>query len=251
MERAALTIVIISHRSDDLFLQALESAQFADEILIVDHNSQNDWGTLAGKYAFSIMTWSEPITDYAALRNAALQRVRTPWVFFLDSDEVITPNAVFEIEELLQHGLAKGYRIIRTDSFLGKELRYGETGSIRLLRFAQTDSLRFDGTVHERGIVTGIVKESEIIIHHRPHQSVSSFLQKISRYAKMAAKERPASGLRNILELLVFPPAKFIDNVVLKLGFLDGWRGLVYAWMMSLHSLFVRIYRYELHHEQK
>ena len=39
--------------------------------------------------------------------------------------------------------------------------------------------------------------------------------------------------------------AKFVSNYWLKAGFLDGWRGLIYAVVMSIHSLAVRVFIYE------
>ena len=48
-----------------------------------------------------------------------------------------------------------------------------------------------------------------------------------------------------IKQMIVYPIGKFINNFILELGFLDGWRGLIYAFIMSLHSLWVRVYWYE------
>jgi hypothetical protein len=47
-------------------------------------------------------------------------------------------------------------------------------------------------------------------------------------------------------ELLFLPLGKFLYNYVGLLGFLDGWRGLCYALVMSMHSLGIRLRLYEI-----
>jgi hypothetical protein len=52
----------------------------------------------------------------------------------------------------------------------------------------------------------------------------------------------------NILAIIFYPFGKFILNYFLKLGFLDGAPGFVYAFMMSFHSFLVRGKLYTLNH---
>ena len=73
----------------------------------------------------------------------------------------------------------------------------------------------------------------------------------IINYAEIEAKYRIKLNYKlNLLSLITFPVGKFINNFLLKRGFLDGWRGLSYALMMSLHSFCVRIFQYELRYQK-
>ncbi len=240
-----LTICILTHRSDDVFLQALRSAQIADEVLILDHASGNNWHTLEKQFKFTVLRLpAQAITDFAAIRNKALTKANTEWMLFLDSDESIPADQVAELHQLLLDQQAAAYSITRIDRFLGKQILHGE-GSIRLVRLMRVAQGQFIGKVHEHAQITGTITDSNLVIFHQPHTSVSGFITKVSWYAKLAAEEREVPFWQNLLELVLYPSGKFVYNFVIKSGWQDGWAGLVYTTVMSLHSLFVRIFRYE------
>ena len=137
----------------------------------------------------------------------------------------------------------------RIDIFLEKELHWGEVGNVQLLRMMKKNSAHFERAVHEVAKVNGNVINSKIVLRHYAHQSISEFLQKIIFYIQIESELRGKNKQRfHLWELLFYPPAKFFINYVLKLGFLDGWRGLVYETMMSIHSAGVRAMLYEKNH---
>lgn len=140
--------------------------------------------------------------------------------------------------------------LVRSDTFLGHKLHYGEVGKTKLVRFFHKEYAGFSRPVHEVVLPSAQVVDTQIHVTHYSHTSLSEFVATIDRYAQLEAKYRrtttPNAGTTRILfELLVFPPAKFCYTYLLQLGFLDGWRGFIYAVMMSLHSIFVRIHWYE------
>ena len=226
-----LSIIILTHRNDERFEKCLASAQFAQEIIVEKH---------------------ENIVDFSQARNNALKKTTQPWVFFLDSDEVISDDSVRVIEEILSNNNLDGVFIKRKDIFYGKILEWGEVRNVWLLRMFKKGKAKFVRPVHEKAIVQGSVKKMPIIINHHAHLSVAGFIEDISKYSEIEAKFRLKKSEKNfkknkiIIEMLIFPPAKFIFNFFLKLGFLDGWRGLIYAMTMSIHSIVVRIFLYEL-----
>ncbi len=188
-----------------------------------------------------------PIKDFSHLRNWSINQVKTPWLFFLDSDEIIDKKNWQKLKQLLkqQQPLVNGYLLKREDIFLGKSLKYGETGQIYLLRLAKTEFIRYQRVVHEIAGVSGMTERTNIVIRHFAHQSVAQFLAKVSRYAQLEANQRHTWKVILWWQLCFYPPMKFFFNYFFKLGFLDGGRGLVYATLMSFHSLLVRIYQLE------
>lgn len=243
-----LSIVILTHRNDKRFEKALSSAQKAQEVLVIDYQSQNNWKDLQKKYSFSVVKRTGPINNFSFERNFALQQAHHTWVFFLDSDEVIPPESWPSIKKCLTQHEVTGFWIKRKDVFYGKELKFGETGNQKFLRLIQKEKAEYLRPVHEKATVMGKTAPSEISLLHFSHQSISEFVQDITRYASMEAEYQNDNMLSDIslgVKTLLFPKAKFFSNYFLKLGFLDGWRGLVYATMMSLHSLMVRVFSYE------
>lgn len=191
--------------------------------------------------------FSRPLDhDFSAQRNEALRRATEDWVLFLDDDERITKKLMNECERAIQNRNDVGYRIPRQDQFMGRVLKHGETGSVRLLRLARRNAGYWERPVHETWNVRGAIGRLMSPILHNPHNSVESFLNKLIRYTYLEVKHRRSLGKRcSLLELLLFPPSKFMLNYFFKLGFLDGFPGLAMAYMMSLHSLIARVGMYE------
>ncbi len=225
-----ISIIILFKQRDEKLQQALDSSKFAKEIITVENSS---------------------IIDFSQVRNQVLKKATYPWVFFLDSDEVITPESIAEIKKIIRNNQVDGVIINRQDVFYNQIIKYGEAGNIKLLRMGKKDKMTWKRPVHEVAIINGIVEDSNIKIIHQAHSSISDFLTSVTSYAEIEAKYRASLNKNpNILQLIIFPIIKFIHNYLLKKGFLDGWRGFSYALMMSLHSFNVRVFQYELKYQR-
>jgi glycosyltransferase involved in cell wall biosynthesis len=250
MTKLPLTTIIITNRADDRFINALKSSQFAEEILIFDDNSNNDWQQLNSLYSFKVIPLIEKINDFAQTRNLALQAASYDWVFFLDSDEVIDPNSTDELEQICtQKTFFNAATVTRNDYFLGKKMNWGEVRKNKIIRLIKKNKIKFQRPVHEKANVPGLTYQTKIVLQHFAHQSINQFLADVSHYAQMEANYRlenlAVSKTTIILQMLIYPTGKFIVNYFFKFGFLDGMGGLIYALMMSIHSMTVRIFIYE------
>lgn len=210
--------------------RAIASAYFADEVRVIEHE--------------------HPIKDFAHARNLALKQAQHDWVFFLDSDEWFSNNAMQAIAELLSEKRLAGITIRRIDVFHGKPLQHGETGAHYLLRFMRRDKSCFIRPVHENAEIEGLVTRKDLTIWHETHRDIADFWQTICNYAELDAQWRIKTNPRYstallLVELFSFPIGKFTVNYLFKMGWRDGWHGLIYAYMMSLHSLLVRIFMFE------
>ena len=193
-------------------------------------------------------TGDKPIHDFSKVRNVAMKEASHDYVLFIDSNEVLTRSSVKKIEKIVKEKKYDLVSVLRTDIFIGKQLKYGEAGSIHLVRLGKREKMVFTRAVHETVVIKSNYKlsGSSIELLHYSHPNLSSFLDKISRYAYLESrfrKQKPSFGL--LIELLFFPPLKFLFNFLIKQGYRDGVRGFIYAVIMSLHSLFVRINLFE------
>lgn len=240
-----LTIVILTNRNDDRFLDSLKSSQFANEIIIIDNNSENDWDKLKQKYSFKVLKYLENINNFSKVKNNVLENVKTNWVLFLDSDETLPESTEQSVQDLIDNNLYDAISIKRTDYFLGKPLNYGEAGNINLIRMFKTQNGRFKRNVHEVVDYKGKLGEANFVISHFSHKSIKDFLEKITKYSQMDIENKNLNKQQIIFQMMVYPVGKFIYNYFFKLGFLDGYRGIMYAVLMSLHSFYVRVFYYE------
>ncbi len=240
-----LTTIILTKNSADTLKKALDSAAFSHQILVIDDYSTDQTLKIAKQAQASILQ-RHLKGDYSAQRNFALSKVKTQWALFLDSDETIPQALKNQIQTAIQNQHVQGYYLKRQDKFLGKTLKHGETGHIKLLRLAQKSAGKWHRPVHEVWHISGPNQTLSTPLIHTPHLNLDQFLDKINTYTTIEATHRSSQHQKlNLLQLLLYPPAKFIQNYFFKLGFLDGYPGLIQAFFMSLHSLTVRIKQYE------
>src|SRR5579872_4032903 len=95
--------------------------------------------------------------------------------------------------------------------------------------------------VHEELVVSGKVGQLYTPLKHFPHPSVADFLKEINYYSSLRALELYEQGdTANFMSIVFYTKAKFIQNYLLKRGFLDGNKGLILALIMSFYSFLVR-----------
>ena len=134
-----------------------------------------------------------------------------------------------------------GFFIRRKDTLWGKELNYGETGKINLLRLARKSSGRWEGKVHETWEIKGDIGVLDNALMHYPHQTIKEFISEINYYSTIRANELKEKQITStFLSILSYTIGKFTLNYFVKLGFLDGMQGLLFALMMSFHSFLTR-----------
>jgi glycosyltransferase involved in cell wall biosynthesis len=191
----------------------------------------------------SIIILKQPqVADFAKARNQLMSQAKTDWILFVDTDESLTPALKKEIKLAIQNQ-SYNYQLKRQDWFLGKKLNFGETSAVRLTRLIQKGTGQWQGRIHEvfkSNLPTKTLKQP--LIHQR-HLTLNQFIDRLNHYSSIRASELTKFSL---FQLLFYPPAKFVHNYFFRLGFLDGLPGLAMAFMMSLHSLMVRLKLYEL-----
>jgi glycosyltransferase involved in cell wall biosynthesis len=236
-----LSVIILTHNDEDKIAKTLESVSFAEEIIIIDDDSNDLTCDVAIKYKPKIFI--HPLTnDFSKQRNFGLTKAKGDWILFIDSDEIVTPLLQKEIlGQIKNNPNINGYFLKRTDFFSGRELKHGETANVKLLRLARKDTGKWVRSVHETWVITGKTDELINPLSHYPHPTITEFLSEINRYSSLNAKFFYDQGVRvNLWQIIGYPLGKFIINYILKLGFLDGIPGIIVALMMSFHSFLTR-----------
>lgn len=232
-------------------MQAIESVDWADEILLCWYGKEQNIPNVSLFPQVKIVKNGGELTDFSRARNAAIEQAKHEWIFFLDSDEVVEKDAEQKMVQILQSKHA-AFTVRRKDVFLGKVLHWGEVGHVYIPRIFRRQTVKYERAVHEVPQITGLLSTSSITLYHSAHESISSFWQKMVGYIQIEAKVRKSKH-QDIAwwQLLVWPIGKFLFNYVIRLGILDGWRGLIYAVLMSVYSFGERALLYEDKHQMK
>jgi len=233
-----VSALVIAHNEEKNIARCLNSLSWADEIVLVDAGSQDGTVRVAKEYTQRI--YSHPWEGFVAQRNWALEQAQHQWVLFLDADEVISPRLREEIEALKAQGVGehRGFEIPRKSFYLGDWVNYcGWYPNYQLRLFDRNRGRWIGGMVHERVEVEGRVGRLKGEILHYPYPDLSSHLQRIDDYSTLKAEDLYLQGKRSHpWDLLFRPFFKFLKMFFLRLGFLEGVRGLVISCLGAHYS---------------
>jgi glycosyltransferase involved in cell wall biosynthesis len=235
-----LSVTIITLNEADHIAAAIDSASWADEIIVVDSGSTD--GTLDLARAKGATVTTRPWSGYVDQKNYAAGLARHEWIFSLDADERIPAPLATEIRELLaREPSLRGYRVPRVTFHLGRWMRTTDFYPDFQTRLYDRRAARWQGRhVHESVAVDGAVGRLKNELQHYSYRDLRDQLERINQYSMLAARQMHEAGRRaNALDLILHPPAAFLRNYVLRRGFLDGMAGLTLS-AMNAYSVFLK-----------
>jgi glycosyltransferase involved in cell wall biosynthesis len=241
--RLRLSVAVITLDEEQRLRACLESVAWADEIVVVDAESRDKTAQIAREFTERVVV--RPWPGFTAQKNFALEQATGDWVLSLDADEEVSPELRDEIQRLLaqpQPTPCDGYAVPRKNIFWGRWIRHGGLYPDWQMRLFRRGRGRFvDRAVHESVQVEGPVARLRGALLHRSYRDVSDFLDRADRYSTLAADEWLRSGLPvRAADLILRPLGRFFGMYVLRLGVLDGWRGLLlatlYAYYVGMRS---------------
>ena len=235
-----LSVVVITRNEAPNIRAALESARWADELVVVDSGSTDDTVRIARGVADRVTTheW----TGYGAQKNHATALAAHDWVLSLDADERVTPALAREIRSLLGvEPAARAYRIPRVTRYLGRWIRSTDWYPDLQLRLYDRRAARWnDRLVHESVAVDGPVGRLQGELQHHAYRDVSHHLQTIDRYTTLAARQMWREGRRaGWPDLAARPAAAFLRNYLFRRGVRDGVQGLLVS-MLNAGYVFLK-----------
>jgi glycosyltransferase involved in cell wall biosynthesis len=233
-----LSVVIVTRDEEERIRPCLESVSWADEVIVVDAESQDKTATIARELTDHVVV--RPWPGYAAQKNFAVGLARGTWVLSLDADETVSPALRAEIEALVKDaGARDGYEVPRRNIFWGRWIRHGGLYPDWQLRLFRRGRGRFgERAVHESVRVEGAVGRLAGHLEHRSYRDVADFLARADRYSTLAAEDWIAQGRRvRAADFVLRPLGRFLGMYVVGRGFLDGWRGFLLAALYAYYVL--------------
>jgi glycosyltransferase involved in cell wall biosynthesis len=237
-----LSVTVIALNQEANIGPCLDSAGFADEIVVVDTGSTDRTVELARAYTDRVV--AAPWQGFARTKNFALDQARGEWVFSLDTDERVPPALKEEILAVVRaDGPLNGYRVPRKNYFGGRWVRRLGWYPDYTLRLFRRNRGRFrDREVHEEVEVAGPVGNLQTPLEHYSYRDLAEYAARQERYARLAAREMARRGRRPFPGELVWRPAlTFLNLFFLKGGFLEGALGLSLSRQSSRYN-FLKYY---------
>ena len=113
-----LSVIILTFNSQKYLEEVLESARFADEIVIIDSGSSDETKNISLKFnaKFIEKEW----LGFGKQKKFGVNSAKNEWVFILDSDEIITKELRDEILQTIKNPKFMAYKVPRLNIFFGK-----------------------------------------------------------------------------------------------------------------------------------
>jgi glycosyltransferase involved in cell wall biosynthesis len=217
-----LSVVIITRNEENYIEDAIKSAQFADEIIVLDSGSTDETCNIAKNLGVKVE--KKDWLGFGAQKNYVVDLASFNWVFVLDADERISKKLKKEINKVLESPSFNGYLVPRLNWFFGKSIKTCGLYPDFSIRLFNKNKGRFcDVPVHESVILKGKAGKLKNHMHHLAYESVDEFIRKQKKYSGLSNKKK------NIFKALFSPLWVFFKIFFIKLGFLDGWRGFIIA----------------------
>jgi glycosyltransferase involved in cell wall biosynthesis len=226
-----VSVYIIAFNEAEKVRATIESARWADEIIVVDSWSTD--GTADIAHSLGARVVQVKFEGFGQLRNQAIAACNGPWIFSLDADERCTPEVAQEVRCITSSSTAlDAYWTPRRNFFMGRWIRHsGWYPNYRQPQLFRKGCMVYDNKpVHEGfEMLSGKpVGHMQNAIWQFPFKDLGEVMHKANRYSTLGAQKLMDQKV-SMGNALVHGVWSFFKHYIFKRGFLDGWPGLIIA----------------------
>ena len=244
-----ISLFIITKNEGDKLEHCINSAKgICSEIIVCDSGSTDNTAEIARKMGAKVI--QHDFIGFAHQKNFALEACSGKWALSLDADEVLTKELADEIANIPEDTEYNGFNLHRVNYFLGGRMNFSGLNNEYILRLIRVGSGRYrDVLVHEGLEIEGKIAVLKNEMLHYSYGDLENYFVKFNKYTSLAARDLKAKGKKfSLLGTILRLPFEFMKRYVLKLGFLDGIRGFIWA---SCSTFYVFVKYIKLWHLSK
>lgn len=221
--------------------ELIENLNFTDRIIIVDSFSTDQTADIAKKYP-NVEVHQKEFENYADQRNFALSFARENWVLFIDADERVTEELKEEIKCIVNENKREiAYFFKRRFHYNKKPIYFCGLQTDKNIRlFYNAKGVHYKGFVHEKLQFTGTSQTLKNRLIHYSFEDFSSYKKKMYNYGILKAQDKFKQNKKApFLGKYYHTAYTFLNKYFIRLGFLDGSKGLSLCKLMA-YSVYVR-----------
>jgi glycosyltransferase involved in cell wall biosynthesis len=250
-----ISAIVVCFNEEERIRDCLESLRWCDEIVVVDSFSTDRTPEICRGYTdrFIQREWA----GYRDQKAFAHSQATKDWVFLVDSDERVTTELRYEVENALtqDNGRYAGYAVPRLVHYLDRWWRRGGWYPDYDVRLFRRDLATWGGSEpHEKILVDGAVRRLRNPLHHYSYRNIEDHLQRINRFTSISSRESKKQGGRwRLSDALLRPAARFFRSYVLKRGFMEGFAGFYVAVTAAVYVFlkYAKLWELELGEKKK
>lgn len=254
---------------------------FAEEVFVVDSGSTDNTLEILKNYPVKVI--HHAFSNYSAQRNWAFQElpIAHDWILNMDADHRLTLEFKAEVNKIFSRGVPEqinGLLSSRKTMFMGRWIKYGgHYPTYHAMLFRKGKGRCEDKLYDQHFKVTGETLKIKGDVIDLITESLSTFTQRHDKWSTLEAQQQffkkegsddtiqgsfskndpiaKRRKLKNIYEsfpLFVRPFIYFFIRYFLRLGFLDGKRGLIFHFLQCFWFRFLidaKIYELKKQHK--
>jgi glycosyltransferase involved in cell wall biosynthesis len=237
-----LSVVIITFNEDRNIRRCLESLiNIADDIVVVDSFSTDKTAEICKEFGVNFI--SHKWEGYSGSKNFGNSNAMFDWILSLDADESLSEELKSSIIKAKEKQKTEFYSINRLTNYCGKWIKHSGWYPDNKLRIFDRTKAKWTGLIHEtidydKNIKINFLKGD---LYHYSYYTIYEHLDRLNKFSDIASKEMHEQGKRcSVLKLIFKTKFKFLQIYFLKLGFLDGFYGLVIS-LFSTFYVFIKL----------
>ena len=225
----SLSIIIITKNEASNIAECIESASFADEVVIVDSGSTDE--TLSIALKLGVKAFETDWRGFGFQKNRAIDFSTGDWIFSLDADERIPIELKKEIQQAITRSDFDVFDVPRLSLFISKFMKHSGWHPDRTKRLFKRGTARFSAhQVHEHLESNQKLGHLNTPLIHYSYRDYETLINKMNLYSTAGAADFYKSSKKSSLSKAIFHGSwAFFRTYFIKLGFLDGSAGLILA----------------------
>jgi glycosyltransferase involved in cell wall biosynthesis len=242
MPAIKLSAVIITLNEEKNIGRCVDSLlPVVEEFVVLDSFSTDQ--TISILHEKGIKAVQRKWAGYSNAKNFANTLVTGDFILSIDADEELSPELKQSILEFKQNPRAEVCILNRLTNYCGQWIRHSGWYPEYKVRIFKKNAAEWKGEIHEEIVFQKVSSPVTLTgdLYHYSYPTVESHLNKISKYAYLAAQRDLDSGKRYTLlsHALIKPWFMFMRKFFFQQGFRDGFYGFVIA-VISAFERFMR-----------
>lgn len=256
---ADLTTIILTFNEEKNIANAINSIKnLSKRIIVVDSYSTDKTVEIAKSLGAEVI--QHPFENQAKQFIYAIDylMINTQWIMRLDADEMISIDAVKEIEDICLtnkntdiNGIVVRFEV----NFLGKKLRHGGIYPFRKMIVYKKDKGYMEDRAMDEHIVLKEGKSIELKhdSYHRDYKDLNAWIDKHNKYSSREVKDyflntnleskqlNKSAKIKRFIKFNIYYKLPlgtrahlyYLYRYYFKMGFLDGKEGKIFAFMQA------------------
>ncbi|MBO4615608.1 MAG: glycosyltransferase family 2 protein [Bacteroidales bacterium] len=244
-----ISAVILVKNAEKTIAECLESLGAFGEVVLLDNGSTDATVDIAAKYP-NVKIFHEPnFCGFGKMKNIALSKATNDWILSIDSDEVIMPEIVSQINAMRLNDNTV-VALSRLNYYGNRCMKCCGWYPDYVWRIFNRKYTRFNENIVHEGVETKPDTQKVYIkdaIKHYAADSMESIIQKMNRYTTLSAQEKHKKGKKASVIGAIF---RFIHtfnmNYFFRRGIFYGYKGFVVSLLNASGSFYRHMKLYEL-----